>query len=150
MKVIFLKDVANVAQAGQVKEVSDGYARNFLLPKKLALPATQSALKIAEKEIQKDKEKEQHFASELGQLAQQLEGVSITLKGKVIEEEDRLYGSIRDNDIADGLKQLTGLAIEKTSIELPEPIRQLGEHEVTVRLSKDLAPKIKVIVAREE
>jgi large subunit ribosomal protein L9 len=65
-------------------------------------------------------------------------------------EEDRLYGSIRDHHIADELKRLTGIDIERTSVELEQPIRQLGSYELTVRLSRDLAPKIKVDVAREE
>ncbi len=149
MKVIFLKDVANVARAGEVKEVAGGYGRNFLLPRKLALLATPSALKTAEVQIQKDREKQQRFVAELSQLAQQLEGFPITLKAKVVEEE-RLYGSIRDADIADELSRLTGLDIERRKVELEEPIRQLGEYEVPIRLDKDLAPTIRVIVAREE
>ena len=149
MKVIFLKDVSRVAKAGDVKVVAEGYGRNFLLPQGLALLATPSALKAAEIQIQKDREEEDHFAAELGQLAEQLEGFAITFKAKVVEE-DRLYGSIRDGDIAGELSQLTGIEIEKRQIELEEPIRQLGEHEVTVRLSKDLVPKITVIVTQEE
>jgi len=129
--------------------VAEGYGRNFLLPQGLALLATPSALKAAEIQIQKDREEEAHFTAELGQLAEQLEGFAITFKAKVVEE-DRLYGSIRDGDIAGELSQLTGIEIEKRQIELEEPILQLGEHEVTVRLSKDLAPKITVIVTQEE
>ena len=149
MKMIFLKDVTSVAKAGQIKEVADGYARNFLLPQKLALLATPSAVKAAQIQIQKERGGDQLFAAELAQLAQQLEGISISFKAKVVEE-DRLYGSIRDSDIAADLSRLTGSEIEKRQVELPEPIHRLGEHEVAIRLSKDLAPKIKVIVAREE
>lgn len=149
MKVIFLQDVPRVAKAGETKQVANGYARNFLIPRKLALLATSSALKEAELHIQRESEREQQFAAELSELAQQLDGYAINLKAKVVEE-DRLYGSIRDSDIADQLSQLTGVEIEKRKIDLEEPIRTLGEHEVTVRLSKDLAPTIKVIVAREE
>jgi len=147
--MIFLKDVTSVAKAGQIKEVADGYARNFLLPQKLALLATPSAVKAAQIQIQKERGGDQLFAAELAQLAQQLEGISISFKAKVVEE-DRLYGSIRDSDIAADLSRLTGSEIEKRQVELPEPIHRLGEHEVAIRLSKDLAPKIKVIVAREE
>lgn len=149
MKIVLLKDVANVGRAGEVKEVADGYGRNFLLPKKLALLATPSALKAAEAQLQKEKEKEQRFAAEITKLAQQLEGLLITFKEKA-SSEDRLYGSVRDSDIARELSQLTGQDIAKEKIELEEPIRQLGEYEVTVRFSQDLAPKIKVIVTREE
>jgi len=149
MKIVLLKDVANVGRAGEVKEVADGYGRNFLLPKKLALLATPSALKAAEAQLQKEKEKEQRFAAEITKLAQQLEGLLITFKEKA-SSEDRLYGSVRDSDVARELSQLTGLDIAREKIELEEPIRQLGEYEVTVRFSQDLAPKIKVIVTREE
>jgi large subunit ribosomal protein L9 len=149
MKIVLLKDVANVGRAGEVKEVADGYGRNFLLPKKLALLATPSALKVAEAQLQKEKEKEQRFAAEVTKLAQQLEGLLITFKEKA-SSEDHLYGSVRDSDIARELSQLTGLDIAKEKIELEEPIRQLGEYEVTVRFSQDLAPKIKVVVTREE
>jgi len=149
MKIVLLEDVANVGRAGEVKEVADGYGRNFLLPKKLALLATHSALKAAEVQLQKEKEKQQHFDAEITKLAQQIEGLLITFKERV-SSEDRLYGSVRDSDIARELSQLTGLDIAKEKIELEEPIRQLGEYEVAVRLSEDLAPKIKVDVTKEE
>ena len=149
MKVVLLEDVANVGRAGEVKEVADGYGRNFLLPRKLALLATPSAIKAAEAQLQKEQEKQQRFAAEITKLAEQLEGLLITFKEKV-SSEDRLYGSVRDSDIARELSQLTGLDIAKEKIELEDPIRQLGEYEVPVRLSEDLAPKIKVIVTREE
>jgi large subunit ribosomal protein L9 len=149
MKVVFLESVPNVAKVGEVKEVADGYGRNFLLPRKLALLATPSALKEAEVQVQKQHEREERFAAELGLLAQQLEGYVVTFSAKVVEE-GRLYGSIRDSDIADELSKLTGLDIERRKVELEEPIRQLGEYEVTVRLSKDLAPAIKVIITQEE
>jgi len=149
MKVVFLKDVANIGRAGEIKEVADGYGRNFLLPKKLALLATPSALKAAEAQLQKEKGKQQRFATETSKLAQQLEGFLITFKERVTEE-DRLYGSVRDSDIARELSQLTGFDIAKEKIELEEPIRQLGDYEVTVRLSEDVAPKIRVMVTKEE
>jgi len=129
--------------------VADGYGRNFLLPRKFALLATPSALKAAEAQLQREKERQLHFAAELSQLAQQLEGFPITFKAKVVEGE-RLYGSIREAHIAEELSQLTGFDIDKGKIELEEPIRHLGNYEVTIRLSKDLAPKIKVEVAKEE
>ena len=129
--------------------VADGYGRNFLIPQKLALLATPSAIKAAEIQVQKDRETEARFAAELSQLAEQLEGFAITFQAKVVEE-DRLYGSIRDGDIADELSQLTGMEIEKRQIDLEEPIRQLGEHDVVIRLGKDLAPTIKVIITQEE
>jgi large subunit ribosomal protein L9 len=149
MKVVLLEDIANVGRAGEVKEVADGYGRNFLLPKKLALLATPLALKAAEAQLQLQKEEQQRFAAEITKLAQQLEGLLITFKEKA-SSEDRLYGSVRDSDVARELSQLTGLDIAREKIELEEPIRQLGEYEVSVRLSQDLAPKIRVVVTKEE
>ena len=149
MKVVLLEDVANVGRAGEVKEVADGYGRNFLLPRKLALLATPSALKAAEAQLQKEKERQQRFTAEITKLAEQLEGLLITFKEKV-SSEDRLYGSVRDSDIARELSQLTGLDIAKEKIELEDPIRQLGEYEVPVRLSENLAPKIRVVITGEE
>jgi large subunit ribosomal protein L9 len=149
MKVVFLKDVTRVGRAGEVKEVADGYAKNFLLPKKLALPATPPSIKMAEAQLQKEEQEQQHHAEELVEVARQLEGLSLDFKMKVMEE-GRLYGSIRDNQIAEELKRLTGIDIERTRIELLEPIRQLGSYELTIRLGRDLAPKVKVVVTGEE
>jgi large subunit ribosomal protein L9 len=149
MKVVFLKDVARVGRAGEVKEVADGYAKNFLLPKKLALPATPPSIKMAEAQLQKEEQEQQHHAEELVEVARQLEGLSLDFKMKVMEE-GRLYGSIRDTQIAEELKRLTGIDIERARIELLEPIRQLGSYELTIRLGRDLAPKVKVVVTGEE
>lgn len=149
MKVVFLKDVPRVGKMGEVKEVANGYGRNFLLPRKLAMLATPSALKIAEVQLQKEREKEKRLAAELGDLAKQLEGLLITIRAKVAEEQ-QLYGSIRDSDIATEINQLTGFDIDRKKLELEEPIRQLGNYEITIRLTRDLAPKIKVVVAAEE
>ena len=149
MKVVFLKNISRVAKVGEVKEVADGYGRNFLLPRKLALLATPSALKEAEVQIQKERERQERFEAEMNQLAQQLEGFSLSFKEKVTSEIN-LYGSVRDSDIAEELSRLTGFDFDRRKIELDEPIRQLGEYEITVRLSKELAPKIKVVVSGEE
>ena len=149
MKVLLIKSVANIGRVGEIKEVANGFGRNYLIPNKLALLATPSALKAAEAQLQKGRQEEERFAAELSQLAQQLEGFPITFKAKARSNE-RLYGSIRDSDIAAELNQLTGLDIDKGKIELEEPIHKLGEYEVAIRLSKDLAPKVKVTVTKEE
>jgi len=152
MKVVFLQDVSPIGKMGEIKEVADGYARNFLLPKKLATLATPSALKAAELQaelqLQKKREKQQHFAAKISEIAQKLEGLLITFKAKVVGE-NRLYGSIRDSDIAAELSQSTGFDIDREKVELKEPIRQLGSYEVPVRLSEELAPRIKVVVEEE-
>jgi large subunit ribosomal protein L9 len=146
MKVIFLQDIPNVAQAGQVKEVADGYARNYLIPRKLAALAQPQAVSQIETRTKKI---EVRLTAELTELASQLEGKEISLKAKA-GAKDKLYGSITSADIANELKNATGLEIDKRKIELEEPIRQLGSYEIALKLGKDIAPKIKVTVTEEE
>jgi large subunit ribosomal protein L9 len=146
MKVIFLQDVPQVAQAGQVKEVADGYARNYLIPRKLATLAQPQAVSQIETRAKKV---EGHLIAEIKELASQLEGKEVSLKAKA-GAKDKLYGSITSADIAAELKNATGLEIDKRKIELEEPIRQLGSYEVTVKLGQDITPKIRVTVTEEE
>jgi len=146
MQVIFLEDVPNVANAGEIKEVADGYGRNFLIPRKLALLASspESVRVEAQREAAQKK-----IGEESADLAQQLEDKEVTLKTRV-GAKDRLYGSITSADIAAELESATGLAIDKRKIELAEPIHKLGSYEVAIRLGKDVVPKIKVNVIEEE
>jgi len=146
MKVIFLQDVPNVAHAGQVKEVADGYARNYLIPRKLAVLAQPHAVSQIET---RTKKMEVRLTSEMKELASQIEGKEVSLKAKA-GAKDKLYGSITSADIAAGLKNVTGLEIDKRKIEMEEPIRQLGSYEIALKLGKDIAPKIKVTVTEEE
>jgi len=149
VKVIFLQDVSNVARAGEIKEVADGYGRNFLIPKKLAVLASPSAVRAIEGQQKIKAKKQEQIEAELAEMAARLEGIEITLKARV-GAKDRVYGSINNADIAAELESTAGITIDKKKIELDEPIRQLGSHEVVVRLSKDLTPKIKVTVTGEE
>ena len=144
MKVIFLEDVPNVARAGEVKQVADGYGRNFLIPKKLALLATPSAISS----IDAQRRTRTQDQTQIEALAEQLEGKEVILKARA-GVKDRLYGSITSANIAAELESTTGLAIDKRKIDLAEPIRQLGSYEVAIKLAKDIAPKIKVIITEE-
>jgi large subunit ribosomal protein L9 len=146
MKVIFLQDVPNVAQTGQVKEVADGYARNHLIPRKLAALAQPQA--VSQMETRTKKIEVRHIA-EIKELASQLEGKEVSLKAKA-GAKDKLYGSITSADIAAELKNAAGLEIDKRKIELEEPIRQLGSYEVTIKLGQNVTPKIRVTVTEEE
>jgi large subunit ribosomal protein L9 len=146
MKVIFLQDVPQVAQAGQIKEVADGYARNYLIPRKLAALAQSQAVSQVESKVKK---MEIHLTAEMTKLASQIDGKEVNLKAKA-GAKDKLYGSITSADIAAELQSATGLEIDKRKIELAEPIRQLGSYEITLKLGKDIAPKIKVTVTEEE
>jgi len=149
MKVIFIEDVPNVARAGETKEVANGYGRNYLIPKKLAILAEPQALHTAEAQIKARASREAQTESEMIELASQLDGKEITLKARVGQKE-RLYGSITPADIASELESATGLVVDKRKVEIDEPIRQLGSYEVTIRLAKDIVPKITVTVAEEE
>jgi large subunit ribosomal protein L9 len=148
VKVIFLQDVPRVAKAGDIKEVADGYGRNFLVPQKLAQLANSSALSTRETLLKIKARSDAQEEAQLVELAQQLDGKEITLKAKAGSQE-HLYGSITSADIAAELQNTTGLVVDKRKIELAEPIRQLGNHEVAIRLTKDIVPKIKVTVIEE-
>jgi len=149
MKVIFLEDVSKVARAGEIKEVADGYGRNFLIPQKLAALANSSAISIMQAQHKIRAREEAKLETEAVELARQLEGKEVILKARV-GAKDRLYGSITNTDIASELESSTGLVIDKRKIELTEPIRQLGSYEVAIRLAKDIVPKVKVTVVGEE
>ena len=149
MKVVFLEDVPRVAKAGEIKEVADGYGRNFLIPQKLALLVSPSALNTLETQTKIRARSQTQLEDEVTELARQLEGKEITLKAKAGAQE-HLHGSITSADIASELQNAAGLVIDKRKIELDEPIRQLGSYEVAIRLAKDMIPKIKVIVIEEE
>ncbi len=149
MKVIFLQDVPNVARAGEIKEVANGYGRNFLLPQKLASLAVPGATRMLEAQFKLEAREQAKSQASLAELANQLEGKEIILKARA-GAKDRLFGSITPTDIADELQNSTGLVVDKKKIELAEPIRQLGNYEVAVRLAKDIIPKITVKVTEEE
>ena len=149
MKVIFLQDVPNVARAGEIKEVASGYGRNFLIPKKLALLASSPATNVIEVQRQINLRNQQQTETELAELANRLDGREVFLKARA-GAKDRLYGSITSADIAAELESTTGSAVDRRKVELANPIRQLGSHEVPIRLAKDIVPKITVTVTDEE
>ncbi|MCD6299960.1 MAG: 50S ribosomal protein L9, partial [Dehalococcoidales bacterium] len=143
MRVVFLQDVPNVAKAGEVKEIPDGYGRNFLIPRKLALLADSTAMARAEKQRKLEARRRAEADAEAMKLAHRLEGREVTLKARV-GAKDRLYGSITSADIASELQNSVGLVVDKRKVELAEPIRQLGSYEVAIKLAKDVTPKVRV------
>ena len=149
MKVVFLEDVPNIAKAGDVKEVADGYGRNFLIPKKLAALVRPEITSQLEAQGREQTKKQEKMEAELARMADQLEGKEITLKAKAGAKE-RLYGRVTSADIAAALERTTGITVDKRKIELAEPIRELGSFDVAIRLAKDVIPKIKVTVGEEE
>ncbi len=149
MKVVFLEDVLNVAEAGDVKEVADGYGRNYLIPRKLAVLVDAQTANIVEAQKKKRARLQAQIEAEMNELAQKLEGREVTLKAPA-GTEGRLYGSVTTADIAEGLSQSAGLDVDKRKIELPEPIREVGSYEVAIRLTGDIIPRIKLVVVEEE
>lgn len=149
MKVIFIEDVHNVARAGQTREVADGYARNYLLPRKLALLASSQAAAAVEAHLKKIARQRAIEEAEMAEVAGMITGVEITLKAKVGENE-RLYGSVTGADIAEALSKATGYEIDKRKIDLAEPIKQVGSYDVTVRFTHDITAVIKVNVMSDE
>ena len=149
MKVVLLEDVQALGRAGDVKDVSDGYARNFLLPKNLAVVATAGELRKVEAIKAAYAQRRGREVKKTETLAGHISGTTLTFKAKV-GEQHRLYGSITNANIADSLSAAIGETIEKRKVELNEPIRHLGTYEVAVKLTHDIVPKVKVNVEREE
>jgi large subunit ribosomal protein L9 len=148
MEVILREDVSNLGTRGQVVRVASGYARNFLIPKKLAVTATESNKKIVEQERQGHLRKEAKLQSEAQDLAKLVNGVSVTISQKA-GENDQLFGSVTSKDVADALVA-KGFTIDRRKIQLDEPIKQLGEFKVPVKLHKDVTAEVTVVVAKEE
>jgi large subunit ribosomal protein L9 len=149
MKVIFLDDVPNVGKAGQIKEVSDGYARNYLIAQKKAMPARPQDIKDVEAQIKSRARQEAKTEAEMKALAQVLEGKGITIKARA-GQQDRLYGSITGADIATAMETQLNANVDKRKIDLTEPIHHLGIFSVPIKLAKDIQATIKVTVVPSE
>jgi large subunit ribosomal protein L9 len=149
MKVIFLKDVSGQGGAGEMKEVSRGYAKNFLLPQGLALEATPQLMKEAEMTIERVRERETVDQVKLAKLTEQIEGTQIRFQARV-GAGARLFGSITAAEIADELSRITGSLIDKRKIDIDKPLRQVGSYEIGVKLAKGLEPRITVVVEQEK
>ena len=147
MKVIFLKDVPK-GKRGEIKEVADGYARNFLFPKGMALPATSSAVKEAKLLLEKKVEHQAQQQEEQGKIASELEGKELYFKAKA-GAKGRLHGSITSANVAEELSRVTGLEIDKKRVEMDEPLHHLGSYEIVINLGTGALAKIKVNVEEE-
>ncbi len=148
MEVILREDVDKLGNRGQIVKVASGYARNFLLPKKLAVTATDANKKIVEQERQAHLRKEAKFKGEAEDLSKLLTGVTVTITQKA-GENDHLFGSVTSKDVADALAA-KNFTIDRRKVQLEEPIKQLGEFKVPVRLHKDVTAEVTVQVVKEE
>jgi len=147
IKVILREDVQGVGKTGDVKQVKDGFARNFLLPRNLALMATDQNLKKIEAEKKKLQEKKALEKKKAQDMAQQLANFSVTLAVEV-NEEGKLYGSLSENDIVKALSS-EGIELDKKCLELASPIKDLGIYDIDVKLYPEVLTKIKVWVVKK-
>jgi len=149
MKVILLEDVRGVGEAGAVATVADGYARNFLLPRKIAIAANVGSLKNLEQHRAGIKARQLQEAGTAASKAERLAGITLKLKAKA-GEAGKLYGSVTHAMVADALASEHGLEIDRRSITFEYPIRMLGSHEAGVHLYKDVEATLKIEVEPEE
>ena len=148
MEVILREDIEKLGSRGQVVKVAPGYARNFLLPKKLAVAATESNKKIVDQEREAYLRREAKAQSEAADLGKLLENVNVTIRQKA-GEEGHLFGSVNAKDIADALER-QNFTIDRRKITLDQPIKQVGEYNVPVRLHREVSVNVKVNVVAEE
>ena len=149
MKVVFLKEVPKIGRIGDVKDVADGYARNYLIKNGLAAPAVKEFTAGVENRLENAERRAAKQVAGLKSMSDRINGIDLVLLAKV-GTAGRLYGAITGADIAESLKSATGFDIDKRKIELPEPIKGIGNYSVTVRLSRDLTPAVHVIVKSKE
>jgi large subunit ribosomal protein L9 len=145
MKVILVESVAKVGEPGETVEVADGYARNYLIPKRLAVPADQASVKQLahrKREIERQQAKRLQQAEH---MAERLDATLVTVRAKA-GEAGRLYGSVTPTDIAQELENQHGVAIDRHNIELPDAIKVLGEHEAIVRVGPEKRVRLRVVV----
>jgi len=147
MKVMLIKDVYKLGRAGDIKKVADGYGRNFLLPQGLAVLATPGALRQADKIREEATKRRAALNHEMSAVAEVLKDVSLAFAVKA-GETGKLYGSVTNQDVADALKEKTGVDVKRQQVDL-QSVRELGEYTAYIRLTLDLVPEVQVVVYRE-
>src|SRR6266545_5267102 len=149
MRVVFLDDVEGTARAGEIKNVADGYARNFLLPRKLAAPATTTTVQQAEaraKALAREQDKVDEAARA---VAEKVGSVSITISARA-GAEGRLFGSVTASDIAEAVNAQAGTSLEHRQVGLDQPIKEVGTYPVTVSLTRNVKAEVTIEVQSEE
>jgi large subunit ribosomal protein L9 len=148
MKIVLLKDVPNLGAAGEVKEVADGYARNFLMPKGFATLATTGLIKQAKERAEAQRKRDLKARTDAEAVSQRINGQTVRFVVKV-GELDRLYGSITNVDVAEKLSAQLGIEVDRRRVELGDPIKRAGVYSVVVNLGHGLEPRINVVVEGE-
>jgi large subunit ribosomal protein L9 len=148
MKVILKQDIRDLGARGALVDVADGYARNYLLPRGLAMPATDGNLKQRQQRITVQKTKTEKLQDTAQSLASKLEGLSITVRART-GEGGRLFGSVTAQDIAQGIAAVAGLSVDRRKIELQETIKTTGNYRVLLRLRPEVSVSVEVRVVPE-
>jgi len=148
MKVVLLKDIENLGKKYDVKEIKDGYARNFLIPKGLVKLATEKNLKWLESQKETIKEKSEEELKNVQGIATRIDGLELNIPVK-IGKEGQLFESVTSQKISEKLKEL-GFEIKKTQIDLKEPIKEIGEFSIKVKFEHNLETEVRVIVTEEK
>jgi large subunit ribosomal protein L9 len=148
MKIILLQDVEGLGKAGDLKEVSNGYARNYLVPRRLAAAATPGLIANRAQRVAAEQRRVEKQAEQNRQQAERLNTVTLTFRARV-GTQGRLYGSITSQDIASALREVEDIIVDRRSIELSDPIRSPGTFTVPVRIASGLESKITVNVVDE-
>lgn len=145
MKLILTQPVTKLGKPGDIVQVADGYGRNYLLPRQMAIQASAGNLKQAEKLSAEHERQEQRIRTDAEGLAARLRDAAITVSARAGENE-KLYGSITASDVADAIQAQSGIEVDRRRVELEEPIRQLGDHTVTIRLHPEVTAEVQVKV----
>jgi len=148
VKVVFLQDVEGSGRVGEIKNVADGYARNFLLPRGLAAPATAAAIKKAEARAAAEARSQAQLDEQAQALAEKLAGSAITIVAKA-GSKGRLFGSVTQADIAQEITNILGQEVDRHQVLLAEPIKEIGSHEVVIQLTRNVQPTISLEVLAE-
>ena len=148
MKVILLQDVAGQGRRGQALNVAEGYARNYLLPRGLASPATKGKMKELAERKTADEAKERKLAQAAEELAEKMRGLTVVVKTKS-GEAGKLFGSVNSKDVAEGLEEQHKIKIDKKKMVIKEPIKQLGRYPITIKLHAAVHTEIIVEVTGE-
>lgn len=149
MKVVFLEDVQGTARIGEIKDVKPGFARNYLLPRKLAMPATPAVVKSAEQRAQREARLEEARDTDARAVAGRLDGAAYTMQAKA-GPSGKLFGSVGTSDIATKVAETLGMEFERQNVLLAEPIKELGDYSIQVKLSRNVSATVTVSVVGED
>jgi large subunit ribosomal protein L9 len=148
MKVILIEDMPKLGEVGDVCEVADGYARNYLIPQGLAIVATEGALKQVENLKRQEARRRERIRGDAVAFKEQLDSLTLVFQAKV-GETGRLYGSITNSDIAERIEELTGREVDRRKVVLDNPLKELGTFQVPIRLLPDVTAEVTVVVEGE-